>query len=1292
MKLPCAAPPLHPLARLETLAAGPAVPSVAWWITLQVSEHLFAAVASVDPRTGAYLVQPLSELLAALRLAGANGTRPFPADRLWRAADFACEPLARLLHQHRHRTIRSHAQLPFHRIRELDARSLSWLATRPGRTVREKLVGRQRMLGVQRSESADTMENRVLALFARQWASRAEARLAHEHAYDQQEGDLARRGRVAEMVDLCRNGLARSELDELPANGPVRPNNVLLSDPQYSRVYRAWQWLRDEDAALAASWGTAMERARTALFWLIGARLAGMPGITAAETLARVVDGGGIGAEVLAHTGSDQAWLPNPELRLVAPGCMIRLALRGDGVSVNIGRLKGQGALHVQPGANDWRVGLRPSGRRAAPGRGIPCEVEYWDGRVQQTFADLAGLGELGTQTVGQIARLCGIQPGMAPFAAAPFTVADVDPAAPLGVALGGSALHVWAAGNARPLEAMASAAMYSLPGQEGAAWVGGRTGRMPALGQPDIYCMDDVVEMAPEVDPAVLAASARQVALALARELDLPTATRLAWTMPDGCDALAQRALHGAMHGAFAACVPVWRSVAAAMAWLQDNAQGVAIDDEVVVFDAEFSSAVITRLTLRHDDELARRLPESAGLYWERRPSFDADEQAGQSGWPSVLQAYGCQLLERGDGAAMSSECRGDLVAHLVRTGAMAKLVADGGSLAISAGVAGNSAFDAICLRFDAPLFWQLTQKWLAQLRSVLERQLQRRTGRCNLLVLGGPFGSQPWRAEPPQQGTLQFVDHDKQYGFIGTRAGKKIYLRASALPGGVIPAVGTQLGFSIVEAAKGPSALNARPVSDAETWCRKRLAVITPHQIAAGAAAVLVRQAAGCVSWMEWLPDLGLEAICDGHFAQIRLLGQDTLVDPVLGSRHEFPVAATFTLARGLRRYALPLSEERGGRRPLGWETWLQSNVLPLAQDVPVTLGLCYAFGSNTSYRLLVRPQPAQLAPFAALEAQWAAPAMDAPPLLLPDQFALPRWGKWQEGSFKDSVDQVVAGTLDALIAHVRARPEERNWNDASPGVRGAAQALCTHLRGSRASGRPEEINHLLALAAVTALRDDEAGRIAELDDEVGDSEDVPGVLRLLALVAGNSAEWRDALLERLLLRMRRHSMGERFNPSFGAAALRALAKATWRWPGLVDAIAAKPGAATWLSAHCLRSLHSLLLRVPVAVADEEHRALVARLYMAPFVNACELLLALCRHAPREGPLLAGSESALALAKAIRQLDARFHALKVERRWWLGTSCAPPPALRYFSAVAYVLGEQLAPGTAESLLQANA
>ncbi|MGH2342495.1 DUF2357 domain-containing protein [Segnochrobactraceae bacterium EtOH-i3] len=146
---------------------------------------------------------------------------------------------------------------PVARLQEMDAACIDWYVRQPGRDTRERAGTRQRLLGVARVESHDTLENRILRQYldlARDEADRYRA--LHRSL---REGERLRR--VGRFARSCRH-LAR----EMAADGvglpvlPVTPNFVLQSDRRYRRIWEAWRALmkREREKDDVWRWQTRM--------------------------------------------------------------------------------------------------------------------------------------------------------------------------------------------------------------------------------------------------------------------------------------------------------------------------------------------------------------------------------------------------------------------------------------------------------------------------------------------------------------------------------------------------------------------------------------------------------------------------------------------------------------------------------------------------------------------------------------------------------------------------------------------------------------------------------------------------------------------------------------------------------------------------------------------------------------------------------------------------------------------------------------------------------------------------
>ena len=275
--------PIPPFDQLESIAARE-TPEIAgaWWIALQSAHHLIECAADRDIHTGESLPRPLCEVLEAVADSIETGTRPMPNDRLHRAAVLAFEPLRVILHQPRTRLLREHAQRPIHAIREMDTHCMAWLARLPGRTIREKLAGKQHALSVIRRFTPDTPENRVVKRVADLLVRRLDDRFAHVVAYDE-DGPCDAQQR--ETLDFCRRFLRDEDFGPIPPSDMPRPNNALLNDRHYARVWRAWMLLHEEDEALRAAWPHAEACFRTAAFWAVAGEVAARYDARVAEEL-----------------------------------------------------------------------------------------------------------------------------------------------------------------------------------------------------------------------------------------------------------------------------------------------------------------------------------------------------------------------------------------------------------------------------------------------------------------------------------------------------------------------------------------------------------------------------------------------------------------------------------------------------------------------------------------------------------------------------------------------------------------------------------------------------------------------------------------------------------------------------------------------------------------------------------------------------------------------------------------------------------------------------------------------
>jgi cold shock CspA family protein len=1309
-------PPLPPFDDLDALAAAdtPTVQS-AWWITHQASEHVFSMVAHSDSRTGEPLPRSLTEILRDMRCATATGRRPFPRDRLLGAAEFAADSLEHLLERHRHRIVRVHEQLPFHQLREVDTRSMAWLARQPGRNIREKLSGRTHALGVKRDVSADTTENRLLRSFAKLFVQRAGNRLAFTSAYDGTAADSERVRRLDDCMRLCDERMRRSELAEVPTLSRLQPNNVLLSDPHYSRVFRAWKWLRDDEEALRGSWKDALQRTRILLYWMVAAQLAMRERVVIAETLGRVRTGRGddqsIGVEVLGDEAVGSDWYPNPPLHfLVLPAghddaaFRIRMSLESEFILAHIATLGGRGLLREES-VSTLAFEVRPTLERLLPQRGIEIAVDGLEVSLrgaERAHADLAGLTPLATQMARQILQRCDVNSNIEKREQAGVVINDD---ARIGIELGNECLRV-CADQAIPLTKSSWALAIQLPGDtSGFEWLDGRADRELVVGVSgrSLWTSGDVLDPGEHADAGMLALAVDRLLGSVASELAAPADARVAYAVPDAVDEFSQRSLRSAFGASFHRPVPVWRSVAAAMAWTATAGEyGPRPDESVVVVDTEFAGVSLTVLTARYDEKLARTHPTSHGIYWERRPPLPPDERLEMLGWPQLLRAYARMLVAR-ELAALESGRQERLVDDLLRSGRIAALVTHGGSIFVQVPSDQHATADVVEFFEDAAWFDDEVGRWVERLdRCVKEALATLRTAR--VVLIGGPCSYTRFQVTGRQTGRIKLFNGDKGFGFIvPDEGGADVFFHI----GSVQVAEGVELRrdlaveFDVGKGRMGPEAQRVTSIPRLKDWLRRRT-VVVPQGLASGARECLLRLDTGSLTWREWLPELSLEVVRDGHFGELPLLERGTFVDPFLGDAVQFTVPEALTLARGHRWFSFPLRVGRQGRRPVAWEARLDSAAFPLDHDVRARLKLSYRYGLDNSYELAVEPASADDAPFARVEARWIKGGEDArsPSTREPLPFQRTPWDQAGTASFLDAArslhrlgDERYAKFLFAVTRACWS--QGRNLATAPPEVQRVFPAFCRQLLEALPPDRSiQEMPR--ALDVLVLLHEDAppgvVGWLLELDDIAGDdASSYRKTASMLPMLVGDGAGERAALLHRLLVRLKRYTDGDTFDAALAGLTMRALGNASWRHPSFIGALASVPGGAALVLSQCRRSLHGLLGRIPVEISSAEEREKVARLYGTPFRDACELLLALMAVDPSDpvvAPLRTGSSSADGFAKLVRQIDARFASIGATPRWRVRLDVNVPEALYRMSPVAFALNSYLAEGAGANLV----
>lgn len=194
-------------------------------------QHFYLVNLTFDPLTGEALPQRMSHWLSHDSHALENTELQ---DRFTYLIDHAVDAINNILIMPRQTINRVHEMTPVYLAQRLDSRSLQWLSRKPGNNLREKLAANPHILAATRKMSFDTLENRLLkTVLIRALGLLLDRQAANFKLTEQQET----------FIDSIQKILRQEEFLAIKPWQHMPPNNVLLQDKQYRKVWRSWRLL-----------------------------------------------------------------------------------------------------------------------------------------------------------------------------------------------------------------------------------------------------------------------------------------------------------------------------------------------------------------------------------------------------------------------------------------------------------------------------------------------------------------------------------------------------------------------------------------------------------------------------------------------------------------------------------------------------------------------------------------------------------------------------------------------------------------------------------------------------------------------------------------------------------------------------------------------------------------------------------------------------------------------------------------------------------------------------------------
>lgn len=136
--------------------------------------------------------------------------------------------------------IRQHEIMPVQNAREFDQTSLQWLSRQSGRTVREKLATSQKMMAVKRQISFDTIENKLVKRFLQDLLQILDVKRSIKNIQTIQEEQ--------DFYENIESWLYSDVAKSIGNWENYTPNNVLLQHKYYKKIWSSWRelnWIDD---------------------------------------------------------------------------------------------------------------------------------------------------------------------------------------------------------------------------------------------------------------------------------------------------------------------------------------------------------------------------------------------------------------------------------------------------------------------------------------------------------------------------------------------------------------------------------------------------------------------------------------------------------------------------------------------------------------------------------------------------------------------------------------------------------------------------------------------------------------------------------------------------------------------------------------------------------------------------------------------------------------------------------------------------------------------------------------
>jgi cold shock CspA family protein len=905
-------------------------------------------------------------------------------DRIYRIVSHTKKAVLDIIEHPRDKILREHAMLPIHAAREVDSNSVQWLSRQPGRTLREKLSGKPYIKAVRRISSIDTSENRLLKVFL--------IRLEQILIERQNSLPLATEVTCEELLVSLKRWFRSEEVTEIGIWGNLPPNNTLLQDKRYRKIWHGWLWLQAVDENIMGDSKRIHSDVFSMIYW---ETLSLLNHTSRFRTIQQPVDldydNFAISPEspicgylfperdskikgkikninyeknfgfITCETGTDLFFHKNNLFSKLK----INSLNVGDSVSFTTGSNQhGKSAENITLTPDIVSVASSLSGNKFDINIGeqkFSIRLESDHLTLIRKFQGIKKKFQLTPKAINDIPKTVLSMISNTPFEfiqndekdtmmRMDFSVVDLCSVRPKFINNNGSQDKIpfrliqqtWKKkdGTYQILDCGIAKAISLCPDIE--------TVSMRTLFE----------------DSSALSDSAKSSAsMFFTKKLsDYIKADKLAYLIPDWGNVFELENIRKSINFYFEESMPLPKSIAAIFAWQSSEKflrYKVRENDFVLVVDTFDGGVSITPVQAIYQKGLNTIISDTHGLTWERHPTFIVENRNIHTGMIRNLAEDGCQTPE-----------------ELIKLFGFDGLTSDSGVISFVNGDnwyhLPGSIWNTLIQGLDVNILSNYT------IRNSLNSTNKDCSG-VNVFIL-------------PLEDTIKKPKSLKNYNWLG----------------------------SAWSPIKGCQTLNE--------WQK-------------GVEDIAL--------WRDHLPELSIKVRSDKGYADNFYLVKDATVTPERGKTVYIPVEESFTLLAGQSHYSFPLMQGEGSKE-LQFVAYLKSPAFPLKEDTVCKLKMTYTYGADDPYELKFIPFDATSSDFKSIRVEWRSASeasfIDIAKLPVPDFPARKSWSDFQKypnvmgkpANLMANIENEISW-LDSIIKYARVTAEiSSDWKTNAKGNR--------------------------------------------------------------------------------------------------------------------------------------------------------------------------------------------------------------------------------------------------------------